>query len=133
MKKLRLLGIWFIPVLIIPLIWPAYSLSAGQFNEWLGGLIFQGTERQDRGLIFAFNVLWEIDPLFAIAWCSWENDCSLSERIFFCVVVYSVSCSYSLRRLGNPFSLDNALPSIMYCSRLSHSKSSKYHSRSRSS
>ena len=66
MKKLRLLGIWFIPVLIIPMIWPAYSLSAGQFNEWLGGLIFQGTERQDRGLIFAFNVLWEIDPLLLL-------------------------------------------------------------------
>jgi Dolichyl-phosphate-mannose-protein mannosyltransferase len=64
--KLKLLGIWFIPVILIPMIWPVHSLSAGQFNEWLDGLIFQGTERQDRGLIFAFNVLWEIDPLLLL-------------------------------------------------------------------
>jgi hypothetical protein len=65
-KTLRLLGIWFIPVLIIPIIWPAYSLLTGQSNEWLEGLLFQGTKRQDRGLVFAFNVLWEIDPLLLL-------------------------------------------------------------------
>jgi Dolichyl-phosphate-mannose-protein mannosyltransferase len=62
-EKLRLLGIWFIPVLLIPMIWPAYSLTTGQFDEWLSGLSWQGTERENRGLIFAFNVLWNIDPL----------------------------------------------------------------------
>jgi hypothetical protein len=65
-KTLKLLGIWFIPVLVIPMIWPAFSLITGQSNEWLGGLLFQGTERQDRGLVFAFNVLWEIDPLLLL-------------------------------------------------------------------
>jgi hypothetical protein len=65
-KKLKLLGIWFIPVLLIPMIWPIYSLSTGQFNEWLDGLLYQGAGREERGLIFAFNALWKIDPLLLI-------------------------------------------------------------------
>jgi hypothetical protein len=65
-EKLRLLGIWFIPVLFIPMIWPAYSLATGQFDEWLKGVSWQVTERENRGLVFAFNVLWNIDPLLLI-------------------------------------------------------------------
>jgi hypothetical protein len=49
-KNLKVLGIWFIPVILIPLIWPAYSISQGQFDEWLNGVLWQGTERQESTL-----------------------------------------------------------------------------------
>jgi hypothetical protein len=43
---LKVLGIWFIPVILIPLIWPAYSISQGQFDEWLNGVLWQGTRQE---------------------------------------------------------------------------------------
>ena len=45
-RSLKVLGIWFIPVILIPLIWPAYSISHGQFDEWLNGVLWQGTRQE---------------------------------------------------------------------------------------
>ena len=42
-NRLKVLGLWLFPVILIPLIWPAYSISSGQFNEWLNGIIHQET------------------------------------------------------------------------------------------
>ena len=36
--NLKALGLWFIPVILIPAIWPAYAISVGQFDGWLNGL-----------------------------------------------------------------------------------------------
>jgi hypothetical protein len=40
-RKLKILGLWFIPVILIPLIWPAYSIYLGQVNLWLKGVVYQ--------------------------------------------------------------------------------------------
>lgn len=40
-KDLRMLGLWFIPIILIPLIWPIYALSVGDFNLWLDGVYHQ--------------------------------------------------------------------------------------------
>jgi 4-amino-4-deoxy-L-arabinose transferase-like glycosyltransferase len=45
-KKWKMLGLWFIPVVLIPLLWPAYALSVGQFDEWLDGVLWQATQRE---------------------------------------------------------------------------------------
>jgi hypothetical protein len=45
-RKLRVLAVWFVPVVLIPLIWAVYSISIGSFDEWLSGVLWQGTERQ---------------------------------------------------------------------------------------
>ena len=45
-RKWKMLGLWFIPVVIIPLLWPAYALSVGQFDEWLDGVLWQATQRE---------------------------------------------------------------------------------------
>ena len=83
-KNLKLLGKWFIPVILIPIIWPAYSISTGQFDEWLGGVVWQATERQEeRGLIFAFNVLWDIDPLLLLLGISGIIFASIKKDFFF--------------------------------------------------
>jgi hypothetical protein len=45
-RKWNMLGLWFIPVIIIPLLWPAYALAVGEFDEWLDGVFWQATERE---------------------------------------------------------------------------------------
>jgi hypothetical protein len=35
------LGIWFIPIIVIPLIWPAYAAAIGDFHSWLNGVSAQ--------------------------------------------------------------------------------------------
>jgi len=41
-KPLKALAVWIIPVILIPLIWPIYAFSIGQFNLWLTGIHSQG-------------------------------------------------------------------------------------------
>jgi hypothetical protein len=49
--------LWFIPVILIPLIWPLYAAYNGQFHEWLDGVLWQGTERQASYLLGKENHL----------------------------------------------------------------------------
>lgn len=65
-RNLKSLLVWFVPVILIPAIWPAYGISVGQFGEWIDGLSWQASERQNRGLIFLFNVFWDIDPILLV-------------------------------------------------------------------
>lgn len=62
-KSLRSLGIWFIPVIIIPLLWPLYSIYVGQSDLWVHWTLWQ-TER-NRPLSMPFSLLnfFQIDPL----------------------------------------------------------------------
>jgi hypothetical protein len=64
-KDLKILGLWFIPVLLIPLIWPLYSISVGEFDEWLVGINSQA-HRQPRPLYTAINQLLIDDPFLLI-------------------------------------------------------------------
>ena len=45
-KSVKTLGLWFIPVILIPLIWPGYALTHGEFDYWLDGIYWQ-THRQE--------------------------------------------------------------------------------------
>ena len=62
--------IWFIPVILIPAIWPVYALSVGQFDEWMAGVLYQATERQttagSRTLYDALNIFFQIDPVLLV-------------------------------------------------------------------
>jgi hypothetical protein len=49
-KKLKTLSFWIIPVVMIPLIWPGYAISHGQFDDWLNGIYWQ-THRQSTGIL----------------------------------------------------------------------------------
>jgi Ca2+/Na+ antiporter len=61
--RLKHTAIWLIPVILIPMIWPAYALSAGQLNEWLNGVLWQAT-RSDRPFPDEIkNVFFRMDPI----------------------------------------------------------------------
>ena len=73
-KNFKTLGIWIVPVILIPLLWPAYAISIGEFNFWWDGVLFQ-THREHIPLFdlvgqngeSPLNVLlFRIDPLLMI-------------------------------------------------------------------
>jgi hypothetical protein len=62
-KNFKALGLWFVPVILIPMIWPAYAISQGQFDEWLDGVVWQ-TGRLGRPLLNELETIFsKIDPL----------------------------------------------------------------------
>ena len=64
-QNLKYLGLWSIPVILIPLIWPANALYLGELDEWLNGLTWQ-SERTNNGVFVAFQKLFIIDPIFLV-------------------------------------------------------------------
>jgi Dolichyl-phosphate-mannose-protein mannosyltransferase/F5/8 type C domain len=62
------IGLWFIPVILISAIWPAYAISLGEFDKWVDGVSHQATERGDAGksLFVTTSIIFEIDPLFTV-------------------------------------------------------------------
>jgi hypothetical protein len=60
-RSVKAVRIWILPVLIIPLIWPAYSIISGQFSSWLHGIYFQGT-RDGLSLFDSIRYTLIIDP-----------------------------------------------------------------------
>ena len=64
-RKWKMLGWWFVPVILIPLLWPAYALSVGQFGEWVDGVLWQATEREvDSGAGSSHTISSELRTIF---------------------------------------------------------------------
>ena len=64
-RSLRALGLWFIPVIAIPLIWPAYAISVGQLDQWIDGIFWQA-EREGQGIEGSIKSIFRIDPVLLI-------------------------------------------------------------------
>jgi Dolichyl-phosphate-mannose-protein mannosyltransferase len=64
--RLRNLGLWFIPVILIPLIWPAHAMIIGEFDQWKHGVLWQTTERPSRPLIGTMKTFFEMDPVLFV-------------------------------------------------------------------
>jgi hypothetical protein len=68
-KNFRALGLWLVPVVLIPMIWPALAISQGQFDEWVDGVKWQTGRGFSRSLSDEMKIVFsKIDPLlFALA------------------------------------------------------------------
>jgi hypothetical protein len=64
-KSFKALGIWIIPVILIPLMWPIHALSAGDFDQWQEGILYQ-TTRISKPLFDAVNDFYNKDPVLLI-------------------------------------------------------------------
>ena len=53
-RKPKLVILWLIPVLLIPLLWPIQSVETGQFNLWVKDVVSQ-TQRVSWGLPYISN------------------------------------------------------------------------------
>jgi hypothetical protein len=63
--SLKTLRLWILPVIIIPMIWPAYALISGQLQDWMDGILWQG-DRDGRGLYLSYLTIFDMDPLLYI-------------------------------------------------------------------
>ena len=61
-KNLKLLGLWFIPVILVPLIWPIYTFSIGDLDKWSDGIVYQA-ERKNKPLSDSMYRFYELDPV----------------------------------------------------------------------
>ena len=71
-KNWKVIGIWFIPVVLIPLIWPVSSILLGDFDLWIKDVIWH-TERQSSNdsavggtLLNSLKYLFQIEPVLVI-------------------------------------------------------------------
>jgi Dolichyl-phosphate-mannose-protein mannosyltransferase len=62
-RNLKNLGLWFIPIISIPLIWPAHAMLAGELDKWFEGIIWQTTGRGDKPLGDALISFYKTDPV----------------------------------------------------------------------
>ena len=114
-RKVRILIIWLVPVILIPFIWPLYSVIAGQSDLWVQWVLWQ-TER-DKPLGRSLNSFFQIDPIITIGGvaglvlvCSPEG--FFSPRLdcpFYSILVSNRICPI--------FSFNCDLPSILHCFR----------------
>jgi Dolichyl-phosphate-mannose-protein mannosyltransferase len=65
-KSFKALGLWIIPVILIPMIWPAHALSSGHMEFWLDDVLWQATERPESSLYNSLRDLLRIDPVLIV-------------------------------------------------------------------
>jgi Dolichyl-phosphate-mannose-protein mannosyltransferase len=64
-KSFKALGIWIIPVILIPLIWPTHTVLVGEFDQWQEGIIYQ-TTRPSKPLLGAIDFFYDEDRVLLI-------------------------------------------------------------------
>ena len=64
-KNRKMLGMWLIPVILIPLIWPIQSLSDNQFHSWISDILFQA-HRQNNNFVNILENFFYFDPVLLI-------------------------------------------------------------------
>ena len=64
-KKLSSVGLWIIPVILIPLIWPLESVAAGQFDVWFKDVFWQ-VNRDSNRMTQVVEPFFIIDPVLLI-------------------------------------------------------------------
>jgi hypothetical protein len=62
-RNLKNLGLWFIPVILIPLIWPLHAMLTGELDMWSQGILWQTTGRADKPLVDALTSFFKTDPV----------------------------------------------------------------------
>jgi Dolichyl-phosphate-mannose-protein mannosyltransferase len=71
------LGIWFIPVILIPLIWPIYSILVDEFDLWLKDTTWNiqreyifNNRPVGSSLLNSLNYIFQIDPIIFLLGCA---------------------------------------------------------------
>jgi len=83
-KGFKALGIWLIPVILIPSIWPAYAILEGQADKWIEGVFWQ-THREGIGLQSLVG-LFKVDPLLLVFGIAGSIYTLLIRRDMFCIL-----------------------------------------------
>lgn len=60
-----LLRLWLIPVILIPIIWPVYAISIGEFRIWVAGVFLQ-LHRISQPLVDSIKAFFKNDPILLL-------------------------------------------------------------------
>jgi hypothetical protein len=60
-RSFKAVGIWLIPVILIPMIWPVYAISTGHSNAWLNGVYYQ--THRERIFFASLYLFMKDDPV----------------------------------------------------------------------
>ena len=61
-NKLKSIGLWLLPVILIPLVWPAHAYSIGDLDTWIEDVLHQ-TQRESKPLVNSLATFLQNDPL----------------------------------------------------------------------
>ena len=64
-NALKMFFLWLAPVILIPLTWPLYAISVGQFDNWLFG-VYEQANRESMPLSLSIRDFFQIDPILLI-------------------------------------------------------------------
>jgi len=63
-KRLKMLGLWLIPVFLIPLAWPAQSVESGHLSNWIHDVFYYQTHRSGGSDLYTISKTFsQIDPV----------------------------------------------------------------------
>jgi Dolichyl-phosphate-mannose-protein mannosyltransferase len=65
-RKLNKLALWFIPVILLPSIWPAYAIITGEFGLWIDAVTWQVNRVEETHFDDAINAFFTIDPVLLV-------------------------------------------------------------------
>lgn len=81
-KSLKNLSAWLLPAVLIPLLWPAYSISEGHLDYWVNSLLLQ-TQRDSDGIATIFSAFMKIDPVILALGIIGFGYCGIVKRDYF--------------------------------------------------
>lgn len=64
-RNFKILGVWFMPVLLIPILWPLYNVLNGTFETWTEGVFWQ-VGREGRGMLRSIIPIFQSDPVLPL-------------------------------------------------------------------
>lgn len=64
-RNFKALGVWFMPVLLIPILWPLYNVLNGTFETWAEGAFWQ-VGREGRGMLRSIIPIFQSDPVLLL-------------------------------------------------------------------
>ena len=63
-KRLKVLGLWLIPAIMIPLAWPAQSVESGHLSNWIHDVFYYQTHRTGGSDLYTISKTFaQIDPV----------------------------------------------------------------------
>ena len=125
-NSLKALGLWILPVIIIPMIWPTYALISGQLQDWVDGVAWQG-DRDGRGLYRSYLSIFKMDPLLCVIGISSVILITAIKRdVFFLLWLVPFLLFYSLITIHTAFSLDLHITPTMHSNRGLHIRPTRH-------
>jgi len=83
-ERLRILRFWFIPVILVPILWPVYAISVDGYDKFIEAINFQMT-RSSKPLLDAMLLFYSTDPVLLILGIAGIAFCAAKREFLFLI------------------------------------------------